>query len=245
MSNLTKRDLERYKRQIIIPNFGEVAQEKLKNSHVFIAGLGGLGSSVSYYLSTAGIGKLTIVDNDKIELSNLNRQILHFEKDIGKSKVKSAKKKLTQVNSDIDIVGVEKKITNENVLELLKNVNAIVDCLDNFDTRDLLNDAAIKLNIPFFHGACYGFEGRVSTIIPKITACLRCVFPKSPKNEKVPILGAIAGTVGTIQATEVVKYFAGIDPLLKNKLLVYDGEYLSYDIIKLKKNPKCIVCGGQ
>jgi len=240
---LSDRDLTRYNRQVNIQEFGRKGQESLKKAHVVIAGAGGLGSSVSIYLTAAGIGHISIIDHDTVELSNLNRQILHWERDIGKNKVESAVEKLTHINSNIEINGIEEKISEENVLELLKGADAVVDCMDNFHTRFILNDAILKLDIPFFHGACYGFEGRATTIIPKKTPCLRCIIPKSPPEKKVPVIGTTPGTIGTIQATEVIKFFAGIKPLLTNKLLIYDSRHLTYDLIKIERNPKCPSCG--
>ena len=241
---LTNRELTRYDRQIRMQEFGKKGQENLKKAHVVVAGAGGLGSSAGIYLAASGIGHISIIDHEAVELSNLNRQILHWERDIGKSKVESAVEKLRQINSDIEILGTEKEIKEENVLELLKGADAIVDCMDNFHTRFILNDAALKLNIPFFHGACYGFEGRATTIIPKKTPCLRCIIPKSPPEKKVPIMSTTPGTIGTIQATEVIKFFAGIKPLLTSKLLIYDSWYLTYDLIKIERNRKCPSCGG-
>lgn len=244
MKNLSYYDLERYARQIIIPNFGKEGQEKLKKARVAIVGLGGLGSAVSIYLTVAGIGHLKIIDDDIVEISNLNRQILHGDNDISKSKVKSAKEKLSTINPDIEITGIKEKITKNNVIKLLKNTDVIVDCMDNFPTRYVLNDASLKLSIPFFHGACRGMEGRATTIIPRKTPCLKCIYPHLPPSEKFPILGAVAGTIGTIQATEVVKFFVGMEPLLTNKLLVYDAQFLTYDLIKIECNSKCPSCGG-
>ncbi len=242
---LSDKDLTRYDRQIKIEVFGKKGQENLKKAHIVIAGAGGLGSSVALYLTAAGAGHITIIDHENVELSNLNRQILHWEKDIGKSKVDSAVEKLTQLNSDIEILGIKEKITEGNVLSLLKGADGVVDCLDNFKTRFILNDAILKLRIPFFHGACYEFEGRATTIIPGRTPCLRCIIPRSPPEKKVPIMGTTPGTIGTIQATEVIKFFSGIDPLLTGKLLVYDSRYFTYELIRIEKNPECPSCGGQ
>jgi len=241
---LKKREIERYDRQMIIPNFGTEGQEKLKKTKVTIAGVGGLGSVVSIYLTVAGIGHLKIIDDDIVEISNLNRQILHGANDIDNSKAKSAKEKLSRLNPDTEVTGVKEKITENNVLELLKNTDAIVDCMDNFHTRYLLNEAAIKMGMPLFHGACRGMEGQITTIIPGKTPCLRCIFPRAPPEEKFPILGAVSGTIGTIQATEVIKFFVGMEPLLTDRLLIYDAQFLTYDQIEIKRNPKCPSCGG-
>jgi len=241
---LTEEELTRYSRQISIPGFGEAGQMRLKNARVAIAGAGGLGSAVALYLAAAGIGHIKILDDDAVELSNLNRQILYWESDIGKEKAVSAEKKLREINPYIEVRGVRNKITEENAVELLEDVNAVVDCLDNFSTRYIINDASIELGIPLFHGACMEFGGQVTTIIPKKTACLKCIFPRGPPHKKAPILGAVAGTIGAIQATEVVKFFAGMESLLTNKLLIYDGRFISYEIIELERNEDCPSCGG-
>lgn len=250
MSDLNVQDLERYDRQISIENFGKKGQQRLKKAHVVIAGVGGLGAVVSIYLAAAGIGHLTIIDPEAVELSNLNRQILHWEKDIGRKKISSAIEKLRHFNSDIEVTGVEARINEDNVLDLLQvehaasllGADAIVDCLDNLHTRYLLNDTALKLGIPFFHGACYGFEGRVTTIIPGMTPCLRCIYPQSPPKGKIPVIGTTPGTIGTIQATEVIKFFIGMQSLLTGRLLVYDAEFMAFDLIEVERNPKCPSC---
>ncbi|MGD0331084.1 MAG: HesA/MoeB/ThiF family protein [Nitrososphaeria archaeon] len=239
---LTKYELERYDRQIRISGFGKEGQEKLKEARVLVAGAGGLGFPISAYLAAAGIGKMKIVDKDVVELSNLNRQLLHWDKDVGRRKVESAREKLIQINPRVEVEAIGEAITETNVLNLVSDVDAIVDAMDNFPTRFALNKAALKKEIPFFHGAVRGFMGQVTTIVPGETACLRCIFQEAPPPEKFPILGSIAGLIGTIQATEVVKYFTGIGRLLKNKLLVYDGKYTSFDIIELKANPNCPDC---
>ncbi len=173
---LTKHELERYDRQIMIEGFGEEGQEKLKKARIVIAGGGGLGSPTSIYLAAAGVGTIRIIDCDRVALSNLNRQILHWDKDVGKRKVDSATEKLRNLNQEIKIEAIEEKITEANVPQLVAGFDLIVDAMDNLPTRYLLNKAAIENNIPFFHGAIYGFEGRAMTIIPRQTACLRCVY---------------------------------------------------------------------
>jgi len=240
---LTEEEMARYSRQISIPEFGKAGQEKLKNARAAVAGAGGLGSAVAIYLAAAGIGYIKIIDDDVVELSNLNRQILYSESDIGRDKAHSAEKKLRVINPDIEIVGVNERITEKNAVGLLKDVDAVVDCLDNFETRYVINDAAIELGIPLFHGACMEMGGQVMTVMPKRTACLKCIFPNPPPHKKTPILGAVAGTIGTIQATEVIKFFVGMESLLTNKLLIYDSRFFSYDIIELERNEKCPSCG--
>ncbi|MFW6138340.1 MAG: HesA/MoeB/ThiF family protein [Spirochaetota bacterium] len=244
MNELSGRDLQRYDRQIIIKGFGIEGQKKLKNARVAVAGAGGLGSSVSLYLAAAGVGDLTIIDYDVVSISNLNRQILHWEEDIGVSKVESACKKLKNLNPDITIIGVKQQINEKNASGLLEGKDAVVDCMDNFPTRYVLNDAALKLKIPLFHGACYGFEGRAATILPGKTPCFRCIYPQGPPESKIPVLGATPGIVGTIQAIEVIKYITGTGRLLAGRLLICDGGYMSFDTIEVKTNPQCPSCSN-
>lgn len=230
---LTERDLERYDRQIRI--FGVEGQEKLKKAKVAVVGVGGLGSPVAYYLAAAGVGTLLLIDEQTPELSNLNRQILHWEEDIDKNpKPISAKWKLERFNSDIKVETFVGRLTEENIEEVLDDVDVIVDCLDNFDTRYLLDKFAHKRGIPLVHGAVEGMFGQVTTIIPGKTKCLREVFPKPPKKkEKFPILGATAGVIGTIQAAEVIKLITGYGEVLANKLLIVDLAHGSFEIVEL------------
>jgi len=240
---LTAEELERYARQIIIGGFGEEGQEKLKKAKVFIAGAGGLGSPVSIYLVAAGVGTVRIVDHDEVELSNLNRQVLHWDEDIGKKKIDSASGKLKQLNQGIKIEAMEETITEANVLQLIADFDLIVDAMDNLATRYVLNKAALERNIPFFHGAVYGFEGRAMTIIPGQTACLMCVYRgHAPPGGKFPVIGVTPAVIGCIQATEVIKYIVGIGELLTDRLLVYDGLSLKFTEFKVKKDPNCEHC---
>ena len=238
---LTKNEVERYERQIRI--FGEEGQEKLKNAKVFIAGAGGLGSSIATYLAVAGIGRIRLVDCDTVELSNLNRQTLHWNKDIGKRKTASAKEKLEEINPDVGIETTSEKINENNVFELIGDSDLIIDAMDNFYTRYLLNKAAIVKNIPFFHGAINGLYGQATTIIPRKTACLRCIFPVAPPQQTFPVLGVTPGIIGLIQATEVIKYIVGMGELLENRLFLWDGLNARMDEIAVERNPQCEDCG--
>jgi adenylyltransferase/sulfurtransferase len=242
MKTLSEKEKVRYSRQILMKEVGEKGQKKLKKAHVVVAGMGGLGSCASLYLAAAGIGRLTLVDFDTVELSNLNRQILHWEKDIGKNKVESAAAKLREINGDITITGIHAKISEKNILRILEDADAVVDALDNFKTRFILNRAVVKCKIPLFHGACHGFQGRMTTIMPGKTPCLRCLFPKSPPEEKVPVIGVTPGVIGAIQATEAIKYFIGLPGLFVNQLFLYDAACFRYEIIKVVKDPYCRVC---
>ena len=240
---LTPEERQRYDRQIIIPGIGEDGQEKLKKARVVIAGSGGLGSPISLYLAAAGVGSLRIIDNDKVELSNLNRQILHWEKDIGKEKTKSANEKLTQINKHVNIETINTTIDENNIYNLVAGFDVIVDAMDNFPTRYLLNKAAIKNRIPFIHGAVSGLEGRAMTIIPGKTACLKCVYHAAPPKKKFPVLGTTPGIIGAIQATEVIKYLTGIGTLLTDRLLIYDGLNMKFTELGVVRNINCEDCG--
>jgi len=240
---LTVDELERYDRQIMLREIGKEGQEKLKRARVFIAGAGGLGSPAAIYLTAAGIGNMRIVDHDKVELSNLNRQVLHWDEDRGRSKADSAANKLTMLNPDVEIEAIQETITEANLAHLLAGFDLIVDAMDNLPTRYLLNKAALEHNIPFFHGAIYGFEGRVMTIIPHKTACLRCVYRGVIPEEKFPVIGVTPAVIGSIQATEVIKYILGIGELLTNKLLNYDALSMEFTQFTVKKDPHCEHCG--
>jgi len=241
---LSKEQLERYSRQILINGFGEEGQAKLKRAKVFIAGVGGLGSVTATYLAAAGVGVIRIVDHDKVELSNLNRQILHRAEDIGKKKVDSAAKRLKSINPEVKIEAVAEKMTEANISELVTGFDLIVDAMDNLPTRYLLNKIAIDKEIPFFHGAVNGFEGRAMTIIPGQTACLRCVYRGAVVEGSFPVVGVTPGVIGCIQATEVIKYLLGAGQLLGNRLLVYDGLNMKFTQFKVKRDPNCQHCGA-
>ena len=229
----------------MIHGFGEEGQEKLKKARVFIAGIGGLGSPVAIYLAAAGVGTIRIADHDTVELSNLNRQVLHHESNIGKKKVDSAATKLAQLNPDIKIEKISVTITDKNISRLVADSDLIVDAMDNLPTRYLLNKTAIEKNIPFFHGAVYGFEGRAMTIIPGKTACLNCVYHGAavPK-EKFPVIGVTPAVIGCIQATEVIKYLLGLGDLLTDRLLNYDALRMKFTEFKISRDPNCEQCGN-
>jgi molybdopterin/thiamine biosynthesis adenylyltransferase len=242
---LTKEELERYARQIMIRGFGEEGQAKLKLARVFIAGAGGLGSPVSVYLAAAGVGTIRIVDHDTVELSNLNRQILHWDENIGMAKTDSAAEKLKKINPHVKIEAIAATITEANIAQLVAGFDLIVDAMDNLPTRYLLNKTALEKDIPFFHGAVRGFEGRAMTIIPGKTACLNCVYHGAtvPK-EKFPVIGVTPAVIGCIQATEVIKYIVGLGELLTNRLLIYDALGMTFAELKVKKDPNCEHCGN-
>jgi molybdopterin/thiamine biosynthesis adenylyltransferase len=239
---LTERELDRYDRQIRL--LGRDGQEKLKRATIFIAGAGGLGSPISIYLAAAGIGKIILVDNDTVSLSNLNRQILHWEKDLGQKKVVSAYEKLNGINQDIDIEVSSESIDQDNVSDLVGGSSLIIDAMDNYPARYLLNRAAISKKIPFIHGAVSGFCGQATTVIPGESACLRCIFRDAPMPSVFPVIGVTPGIIGMIQAAEAIKYIVGVGELLAGKLLIWDGLTSQIDILAVERNQDCKDCGG-
>jgi adenylyltransferase/sulfurtransferase len=240
---LSGTELKRYNRQMMMEGWGEETQEKIKASTVFIAGAGGLGSPVSIYLAVAGVGNMRICDFDSPDMTNLNRQILHNECRIGVNKAISAKQTLEELNPHINIMAITDKIVDENVDELVGGADLILDCMDNFPTRYLLNECAIRKGIPMVHGSIWGLDGRLTFIKSPETPCLSCYFPESPPKEVFPVLGVTPGVIGTLQATEALKYLSGIGTLLKGRLLVWSGTEMSFRTFKGFKDPDCPVCG--
>ena len=240
---LTPEEKQRYDRQMMIPGIGEAGQEKIKKASVVIAGAGGLGSPVALYLTAAGVGTLRIIDNDKVELSNLNRQILHWDKDVSKSKTASAYDKLTKLNKNVNLETVHITIDDSNAAQLTEGFDVIVDAMDNLSTRFLLNKAAVKHKVPFIHGAVSGMEGRAMTVIPGKSACIKCLYHAAPPKIKFPVLGTTPAVIGAIEATEVIKYITGIGTLLTNRLLIYDGLNMKFTELKVIRDINCEHCG--
>lgn len=242
--HLSSDELERYDRQILITEIGLIGQARLKEAKIFICGAGGLGSPIALYLAAAGIGTLTLIDHDRVALSNLNRQILHGEADIGREKVDSARDKLGRMNSHITLKTSAVTITKENAADLISGHDVIIDALDNPETRYILNEVALKLRIPFVHGAVSGFEGRVLTVMPGKSTCLRCLY-RGPVTQapKFPVIGVTPAVIGAIQATEALKILLGIGKLLTDRLLIYDGLTLTWKEFTVRKNPNCDHCG--
>ena len=241
---LTKNDLTRYERQILYTGFGEEGQRKLKQSHVVVAGLGGLGCAASLYLTCTGVGHITLIDCDRVELSNLNRQILHYEEDIGEGKPFSAAQKLTRLNSSIEVTTVFKKITEHNASEIINGANLVMDGMDNFKTRFILNKACVAQGIPFIHGGVHGLFGEVTTILPGKTPCLACIFPEVPQRKVAfPVFGVAPALIAILQVTEAIKLLAGFGSLLTGKMLYFSGETMDFTFRDLEKNQNCEVCG--
>lgn len=238
---ITDEERKRYARQILM--IGEAGQERLKAARVLVAGAGGLGTVISLYLAAAGVGRLRIIDCDIVETSNLNRQILHWSGDVGRPKTASVEEKLAALNPLIRIETVSGKIAGESVREMARGCDLIVDAMDNFPTRYLLNRTAVEKGIPFIHGAVRGFFGQATTIIPGKTPCLRCLFPESPPREVFPIIGATCGVIGAIEATEAIKLLTGQGEPLAGRLFLWDGLAGSADSITVERDPSCPVCG--
>ncbi len=242
---LTPDELKRYDRQIHIHGFGEEGQRKMKNAHVLVAGLGGLGSPASTYLVMAGIGHLTILDQQRVELSNLNRQMLHWHLDVGRSKAGSAIEKLYAMNPLVKIYSRLEQITRENVGKLIKGADVVIDGMDNYPTRFLLNEACVRGRVPFVHGAVEGLVGQLATILPGKGPCLRCIIPKEPPHKPVfPVLGATPGVIGCLQAMEAIKLITGVGKPLVGQMLFFNGGDVTFDTIEVKRDSKCPVCKG-
>jgi adenylyltransferase/sulfurtransferase len=243
---LNEEERARYDRQMRIPGFGEAGQEKLKRAKVFIAGAGGLGSAAAIYLAAAGVGTIRIADPDRVELSNLNRQIIYREADIGGGKAELAAARLREINGKVKIEAVAEAVTEANASHLVADADIIVDALDNMPARYLLNRTALQKGIPFCHGAVNGFEGRAMTVIPGRTACLNCIYHGAvTPAEKTPVIGVTPAVIGCLQATEVIKYIVGTGELLTDRMLVYDARRLTFDEFKVARDPECEQCGGR
>ncbi|MCS6784599.1 MAG: HesA/MoeB/ThiF family protein [Candidatus Caldarchaeum sp.] len=241
---LSGRELERYDRQLRVPEIGLDGQGRLKRSKVLVAGVGGLGGVASMYLAAAGVGFVRLVEDGVLELSNLNRQLPYSEQDLGSLKVQAAAKRLRSLNSDIVVEPVPERITSGNVVELVRGVDVVVDGMDNFETRFLLNDACVELGVPFIHGAVHGFEGRLMTVIPGVGPCLRCLMPELPKVvETIPVVGPVPGVIGSLQALETLKILTGAGKTSAGRLLVFNGLDMDFVAIPVNRSPKCPACG--
>jgi molybdopterin-synthase adenylyltransferase len=241
--HLTTDELKRYSRQILLDGWGESVQLRLKTSTVFIAGAGGLGSPAAIYLAVAGVGRIRICDMDSLESTNLNRQILHDHTRIGLNKSVSARQTLALVNPHVEVTVLTDTISAQNVDCLVGDAGIIVDCLDNFATRYVLNDAAMRLRIPLVYGSVWGMEGRLSFFQPPETPCLRCLFPEGPPKGVFPVVGATPGVIGTLEALEALKFLTGTGSNLKGKLLVWDGSTMTFRTFSIVKDPACLACG--
>ncbi|MEM3526398.1 MAG: HesA/MoeB/ThiF family protein [Candidatus Jordarchaeaceae archaeon] len=244
--DLSVFEKERYDRQMRISGWGEDGQKMLKRSKIVVMGVGGLGCPASLYLAAAGVGHLVLVDREVSELSNLNRQILHWQKDIGKPKAFSAKQKIEELNPEISVEALKTEITEQNIDELVSGATVVVDAMDNFKTRFIINEACVNRGIPFIHAGVYGFQGQMTTILPGKSPCLKCIFPVTPpETERLPVAGVTSGVFGVLLATEAVKLILGIGEPLIGRLLFFDLEDMSFIICEASRDPNCPVCRKQ
>ncbi|HEY7168159.1 MAG TPA: HesA/MoeB/ThiF family protein [Candidatus Binatia bacterium] len=248
---LSAEQIERYSRQIMVPDIGGSGQIRLREARVLVIGAGGLGSPAAFYLAAAGIGKLGLIDPDRVELSNLQRQILHSTAEIGSPKVESAAAKLNRLNPEVEMQVHPLRLEEDNAAEILHGYDFIVDGSDNFPTKFLVNDTAIRLGIPFSHAGIVRLQGQLMTVIPGRSACYRCFFKEPPPLEEMlscqqaGILGAVAGTIGTLQATETIKYICGFeDGLLTDRLLTYDARLMKFHEVRVRRDESCPTCGS-
>lgn len=246
--NLGKDQLERYNRNIILQGIGLQGQKKIMSSKVLVIGIGGLGSAGIFYLAAAGIGILGLMDGDVVNLTNLQRQIIHFTADVGKPKVDSAKEKINQFNPDVRVRVYKQAALAATILDIIKEYDFVIDATDNFAAKFLINDACVLAGKPFSHGGILCFEGQTLTYIPG-SACYRCVFmAPPPKNMALPpsqtgVLGTVAGILGTIQATEALKYITQTGEVLKDRLLIFNAKNMDFRKVKVSRNRQCPVCG--
>ena len=247
---MTDEQIERYSRHIILKEVGAKGQKKLLNAKVLIIGAGGLGAPAAMYLAAAGVGTIGIVDADEVDLSNLQRQIIHTTADIGKPKVKSAKETMNAMNPDVEVKTYHKFVDSSNIRELIREYDFIIDGTDNFPAKFLINDACVMEKKPFSHAGIIRFKGQLMTYVPGQGPCYRCVFKNPPPKDAVPtckqagVIGAMGGVIGSLQAMEAIKYIVGVGELLTGKLLTYDAINQEFRKIKLPSDThKCPVCG--
>jgi molybdopterin/thiamine biosynthesis adenylyltransferase len=248
MIEFTDEQIERYSRHIMLPEVGGSGQQKMLEARVLLLGAGGLGSPAAYYLAAAGIGNLGIVDFDQVDLSNLQRQIIHSTERIGMLKTESAKKTIQALNPDVNVTLYNEKMDSSNIMNLIEGYDYIVDGSDNFPTRYLVNDACVMKNKTLIHGSIYRFEGQVTVFKPGDGPCYRCLYPEPPPPGMVPncqeggVLGVLAGVIGNLQVVEVLKLVLGIGKPLVGKLLIYDALNTEFRNLRLRKDTNCPIC---
>ena len=237
---LNDKEKERYRRQLSVPLWN---QDKLRSASVFVAGVGGLGGTSSLYLALAGVGRIRVADRDRVDPSNLNRQVLFTEESLGRLKVEEAGRRLREANPLISVETFAEVIDGTSIGRLAKGSALIVDGLDNVQTRFVLNEHSVKEQTPYLYGAVHGWQGMVGLFNPPRTACLACLLPQTqPPGPEIPVFGCLPGTIGLIQATEAVKFLMGVERTLEGRLLIYDSRDLTFDLVEVTRNPACPVC---
>jgi len=246
--SLSEQQIERYSRHIILQEIGGIGQEKLLSSKVLIVGAGGLGSPAALYLAAAGIGTIGIIDADKVDMTNLQRQIIHHTSDVGVEKVKSAADKMRAINPDVTVKTYHQFARADNIRDIIGDYDFVIDGTDNFPAKFLINDACYFEKKPFSHAGILKFYGQLITVLPGKSTCYRCIFNAPPPAGAVPscsqagVLGVLAGVIGSLQATEAIKYLLGLGKLLTNTLLTYDALEMEFRAVKLNRNPNCPLC---
>jgi molybdopterin/thiamine biosynthesis adenylyltransferase len=245
MTELSEIQKQRYSRHLMLSEIGEAGQKKILEARVLVVGVGGLGSPISLYLAAAGVGHLGIIDSDKVDISNLQRQIIHSTDTINVPKVISAKQAINRLNPDVKVITYQERLTDNNSIDIIREYDIIVDACDNLQARYVINDACIECNKPFVHGSIFQFEGMATVFFPKEGPCYRCLYPTPPPDCIMPgpmdrgLLGVLPGVIGTIEATETIKLILGIGEILKGKLLIYNALDMEFQKFDIKTNTEC------
>jgi adenylyltransferase/sulfurtransferase len=246
--NFSEEEIRRYSRHIVLPEVGGIGQQQIKRASVLVVGAGGLGSPVAFYLAAAGVGTIGIVDNDVVDTSNLQRQILHSTADVGRKKVESAREALLALNPNLTIVPHDVRLNAGNIMDILKGYDVVAEGSDNFPTKFLVNDACVMTGTPLSMAGIFRFSGQILTVVPREGPCYRCLIPQPPPPGAIPscqeagVLGAMAGAVGVMQATEVLKLILGKGEVLQGRLLLFEALQMRFEPIEVKRNPECPVC---